>query len=171
MVQAGYSTPSSKPLLHERDLPLHLIMIFESLIHWYSSVIVIMVLENLWPRYRTLCCRSTTASSPPTAILTQNKLIWFSRVSLSFIALYCYPNENGSVRNLSLNTSTVPIFSLFNYFRENIWATIEAQFRFLYIFFRTSWQGTQNFTSNHVYFTFCLQTSKVLGTSLTDLLK
>ena len=33
-------------------------------------------------------------------------------------ALCCYPNGNGSVRNLSLNNSTAPIFLLFNYFWE-----------------------------------------------------
>ena len=33
------------------------------------------------------------------------------------ITLCCYPNVNGSVRNLSVNTSTAPIFLQFNYFR------------------------------------------------------
>ena len=50
------------------------------------------------------------------------------------ISLCCYPNVNGSVRNLSQNTSTAPIFLLFNYFRENIWVKIQVQFHFLYIF-------------------------------------
>ena len=49
-------------------------------------------------------------------------------------ALCCYPNVNGSVRNLSLNTFTAPIFLQFNYFRENIWVIIWVQFHFLYIF-------------------------------------
>ena len=53
---------------------------------------------------------------------------------MSIIALWCYPNVNGSVRNLSLNTSTAPIFLKFNYFRENIWVMIWVQFHFLYIF-------------------------------------
>ena len=44
-------------------------------LHWYGSVIVEMVLEHLWRRYRTHCCWSTTASSPPSATLTQNELI------------------------------------------------------------------------------------------------
>ena len=44
--------------------------------------------------------------------------------STRWIALCCYPNVNGPVRNLSLNHSSAPIFLLFNYFRENIWVTI-----------------------------------------------
>merc|ERR1712004_396912 len=50
------------------------------------------------------------------------------------ISLCCYPNVNGSVRNLSQNTSTAPFFLLFIYFRENIWVKIQVQFHFLYIF-------------------------------------
>ena len=53
-------------------------------LHWYGSVIVEMVLEHLWRRYRTHCCWSTTASSPPSPALTQNK-----GISLSFIVFYC----------------------------------------------------------------------------------
>ena len=49
-------------------------------------------------------------------------------------ALCCYPNVNGAIRNLSLNTSTASIFLQFNYFRENIWVKIWVQFHFLYIF-------------------------------------
>ena len=49
-------------------------------------------------------------------------------------ALCCYPNGNGAIRNLSLNTSTASIFLQFNYFRENIWVRIWVQFHFLYIF-------------------------------------
>ena len=52
----------------------------------------------------------------------------------SIIALCCYPNRNSAIRNLSLNTSTAPIFLQFNYFRENIWVIIWVQFHFLYIF-------------------------------------
>ena len=59
--------------------------------------------------------------------------IYFTNYTLSS-ALCCYPNVNGSVRNLSLNTSTAPIFLQFNYFRENIWVIIWVQFHFLYIF-------------------------------------
>ena len=33
-----------------------------------------------------------------------------------------------------VNTSTAPIFLLFNPFRENIWVKIQVQFHFLYIF-------------------------------------
>ena len=51
-----------------------------------------------------------------------------------FNALCCYPNVNGAIRNLSLNTSTASIFLQFNYFRENIWVKIWVQFHFLYIF-------------------------------------
>ena len=53
---------------------------------------------------------------------------------ISFIALCCYPNVKGAIRNLSLNTPTPTIFLLFNYFRENIWALIWVQFHFLGIF-------------------------------------
>ena len=49
-------------------------------------------------------------------------------------ALCCYPNVNGAIRNLSLNTPTATIFLQFNYFRENIWVRIWVQFHFLYIF-------------------------------------
>ena len=52
----------------------------------------------------------------------------------SYIALCCYPNVNGAIRNLSLNTSTASIFLQLNYFRENIWVRIWVQFHFLYIF-------------------------------------
>ena len=50
------------------------------------------------------------------------------------IALCCYLNVNGAIRNLSLNTPTATIFLQFNYFRENIWVRIWVQFHFLYIF-------------------------------------
>ena len=49
-------------------------------------------------------------------------------------ALCCYPNVNGAIRNLSLNTPTATIFLQFNYFRENIWVRIWVQFHFFYIF-------------------------------------
>ena len=49
-------------------------------------------------------------------------------------ALCCYPNVNGAIRNLSLNTPTATIFLQFNYFRGNIWVRIWVQFHFLYIF-------------------------------------
>ena len=62
------------------------------------------------------------------------------------IALCCYPNVNGSVRNLSLNTSTAPIFycsiipeKIFQYF--NIF---KCSFTFL-----SSWKETKNFKSKH----------------------
>ena len=61
--------------------------------------------------------------------------IALSKISLyQYIALWVYPNVNGSVRNFSQNTSTAPIFFLFNYFRENICVTIWPRFYFLYIF-------------------------------------
>ena len=49
-------------------------------------------------------------------------------------ALLVYPNVNGLVRHLSLNTSTAAIFLPFNYFREDIWVKIPMQFHFLHIF-------------------------------------
>ena len=52
----------------------------------------------------------------------------------TLIALCCYPNINGAIRNLSLNTPTATIFLQFNYFRGNIWVRIWVQFHFLYIF-------------------------------------
>ena len=54
--------------------------------------------------------------------------------SWSSIALCCYPNANGAIRNLSLNTPTATIFLLFNYFKDNIWVRINAQFHFLHKF-------------------------------------
>ena len=53
---------------------------------------------------------------------------------LCHIALCCYPNVNGAIRNLSLNAPTATIFLQFNYFRENIWVRIWVQFHLLYIF-------------------------------------
>ena len=50
------------------------------------------------------------------------------------IALWCYPYVKLEIKNLSLITSTAPIFLQFNYFRENIWVIIWVQFHFLYIF-------------------------------------
>ena len=52
----------------------------------------------------------------------------------SINALCCYLNVNGAIRNLSLNTSTAPIFLQFNDFRKNIWVRMNVQFHFLYIF-------------------------------------
>ena len=49
-------------------------------------------------------------------------------------ALSCYPNVNGAIRNLNLNTPTATIFLLFNYFRENIWVRINVQSHFLHLF-------------------------------------
>ena len=40
------------------------------------------------------------------------------------IALCCYLNVNGAIRNLSLDTSTAPIF--LNDFRKNIWVRVSA---------------------------------------------
>ena len=60
----------------------------------------------------------------------QEKSIFWSYLD----ALCCYPNVNGAIRNLSLNTPTATIFLQFNYFRENIWVRIWVQFHFLYIF-------------------------------------
>ena len=48
-------------------------------------------------------------------------------------ALCCYPNVNGSVRNLSLNSSTAPIFAI-QLFQRKYWVAIWAQFHFLYTF-------------------------------------
>ena len=42
----------------------------------------------------------------------------------SIIALCCYPNLKGSVRNLGLSVFTATIFLQFNYLRENIWVRI-----------------------------------------------
>ena len=80
-------------------------------------------------------------------------------------ALWGYPNVNGSVRNFSQNTSTAPIFLLFNYCRENIWVTISAQFHFLYIFVGRVDRIHKTTHLTILFFTFCLQTSKILGTS------
>ena len=49
------------------------------------------------------------------------------------IALCCYPNVNGAIRNLSLKATIFLLFK-FNYFRENIWVRIQMQFYFLHIF-------------------------------------
>ena len=53
---------------------------------------------------------------------------------------------------------------------KNIWVRIYVQFHFLCIC-RTSWKNTQNYKSNHAYFTFSLLTSDVLGKSWTDIQK
>ena len=58
------------------------------------------------------------------------------------IALCCYPNVNGSVSNLSLNTSTAP-FSCNSIISEKIFG---LSFRLSFTF------CTQNFTSNHAFF-------------------
>ena len=84
-------------------------------------------------------------------------------------SLCCSPNIKVKVRNLSLITSTAPIVLQINYFRENIW--VSAVSLSLHIC-RTSWQDTQNYTSNHNFFLlFSFWTSKVLGTNWTDLPK
>ena len=64
-------------------------------------------------------------------------------------SLCCSPNIKVKVRNLSLITSTAPIVLQINYFRENIW--VSAVSLSLHIC-RTSWQDTQNYTSNHAFF-------------------
>ena len=51
-------------------------------------------------------------------------------------ALCCYPNVKLSVRNLSLNTSTAPVFLQFNYGLE---------FGHFFTYFRTNWQDKQNY--------------------------
>ena len=70
------------------------------------------------------------------ALLTEenDRLTGLTCAISSIIALCCYPNVNGAIRNLSLNTPTATIFLQFNYFRENIWVRIWVQFHFLYIF-------------------------------------
>ena len=66
-------------------------------------------------------------------------------------ALWVYPNVNGSVRNSSQNTPTVPIFLLLNYFRKySGWNSSVVSFS-LHVC-RTIWQDTQNCSSNHAFF-------------------
>ena len=63
-------------------------------------------------------------------------------------ALCCYPNVKLSVRNLSLNTSTAPVFLQFNYGLE-----FGRSFTSLHICW-TNWQDKQNYTckgSNQFY--------------------
>ena len=97
-----------------------------------------------------------------------SKQVWPSR-RLPRPSLCCYPNIKVAVRSLSLITSTAPFVLQINYFRENIW--VSAVSLSLHIC-RTSWQDTQNYTSNHNFFLlFSFWTSKVLGTNWTDLPK
>ena len=77
-------------------------------------------------------------------------LVRFSHIKV-FNALCCYPNVNGSVRNLTLNTSTAPIFLQFDYFRENIWVIIQVQFHFLYIFVGRVDRIRKNFPYNDAF--------------------
>ena len=86
-------------------------------------------------------------------------------------ALCCYLNVNGAIRNLSLNTSTVPFFLQFNYFRKIIWVRIYVQFHFLYIFVGRVDRIHKTTNLTMFFFTFSLQTSDVLGTSWTDIQK
>ena len=46
-------------------------------------------------------------------------------------ALWCYPNVKLEIRNLSLITSTAPIFLQFNYFRQNLEENVTFTFFFL----------------------------------------
>ena len=90
--------------------------------------------------------------------------------TLRYIALCCYPNVNGSVRNLSMNTSTAPIFLQFNCFRENIWVIFKVQFHFLYIFVgRVDRIRKTSHITMLSFYLFSLQSSKVLGTSWKEL--
>ena len=50
---------------------------------------------------------------------------------ISSNALWCYPNVKLEIRNLSLITSTAPIFLQFNYFRQNLEENVTFIFYFL----------------------------------------
>ena len=60
---------------------------------------------------RANCKQANSKLGPNISNLPPNKTFFNGNLNISNnIALWCYPNVNGSVGNLSLNTSTAPIF-------------------------------------------------------------
>ena len=76
---------------------------------------------------------------------------------MHFIALCCYRNVNGAIKNLSLNTSTAPIFCN-SMISEKIFVFVcvvnLCSVSLSLHICRTSWQDTQNYKSNHVFLVF-----------------
>ena len=66
-------------------------------------------------------------------------------------ALWVYPNVNGSVRNFSQNNPNAPISS-YSIISEKIFGLkFQCSFTF-FTYLWTSWQNTQNCTSNHAFY-------------------
>ena len=140
-----FGTYSKSRGSRSHSLPGHFLSL-HSLFHWrnkFKLMVLVMIagqIDGINGKGFIGWAPVISSTQSPVGALPSPWLHWFSLISSLSLeekdsnALCCYPNVNGAIRNLSLNTPTATIFLQFNYFRGNIWVRIWVQFHFLYIF-------------------------------------